>query len=65
MQNWCIALEMLLNDNAPVHKARLSKADVAACDFEEVEYPSYSTDLAPSNYFCSRISKKYTEGDKI
>lgn len=56
---------LLLHDNAPVHKSRLSKAAVADCGFVEIEHPPYSPDLAPSDYFLFPNLKKTLRGTKF
>ena len=38
-------------DNAPAHKSRQASAKLAQLRFELIEQPSYSPDLAPSDYF--------------
>jgi [histone H3]-lysine36 N-dimethyltransferase SETMAR len=56
---------LLLHDNAPVHKSRLSKAAVADCGFVEIDHPPYSPDLAPSDYFLFPNLKKTLRGTKF
>lgn len=41
---------LLLHDNSPVHTGHITKA-AEHCDFEEINHPCYSPDLAPSDYF--------------
>lgn len=53
---------LLLHDNAPVHKARIAKAAVRECGFEEINHPPYSPDLAPSDYFLFPNLKKDLRG---
>ena len=38
-------------DNAPAHMSVVAMAAVRDCGFEVVDHPSYSPDLAPSDYF--------------
>lgn len=40
-----------LQGNAPAHKSRQASAKLAQLRFELIEQPSYSPDLAPSDYF--------------
>lgn len=56
---------LLLHDNAPVHTARLSKAAVRECGFEEINHPPYSPDLAPSDYFLFPNLKKDLRGKRF
>jgi len=43
-----------LQDNAPLHTARVAKAAVAVTGFHELDHPPYIPDLAPSDYFLFR-----------
>ena len=40
---------LLLHDNAPAHKSCTLWAAIRKCGFVELNYPSYSPDLAPSH----------------
>ena len=42
---------LLLHDNAPADKSRTSRAAIRKCVFIELNHPSYSSDLAPRDYF--------------
>jgi len=53
------------NDNAPVSKVAVAKAAVKECDFEEIEHPSYSPDLAPSDYYLFSKLTKDLQGKKF
>jgi hypothetical protein len=44
---------ILLHDNCRVHKARQVREDDES-GFVEMEHPSYSPDLAPSDYYLRR-----------
>lgn len=56
---------LLLHDNAPVHTARIAKAAVRDCGFEEINHPPYSPDLAPSDYFLFPNLKKDLRGKRF
>ena len=49
---------LLPHDNAPAHKSRTSRDAIKKCGFVELNHPSYSPDLAPSDYFLFRNLKK-------
>lgn len=53
---------LLLQDNAPVHKAKIAMDALASCGFEELHHPPYSPDLAPSDYFLFANLKKELRG---
>ena len=46
---------LLLNDNAPVHMSAKSQAAIQQCGFQQLNHPTYSPDLAPSDYFYSEL----------
>ncbi|GBP11963.1 Putative uncharacterized protein FLJ37770 [Eumeta japonica] len=46
-----IARSAVLQDNASVHTARVSRQALKDTGFSEIDYPPYSPDLAPSDYF--------------
>uniref|UniRef100_A0A3Q0T0Y3 Histone-lysine N-methyltransferase SETMAR n=1 Tax=Amphilophus citrinellus TaxID=61819 RepID=A0A3Q0T0Y3_AMPCI len=53
-------------DNAPAHKSVVAMAAVYNCDFELVDHPPYSPDLASSDYFMLPNLKKNTRlGNRI
>lgn len=56
---------LLLHDNAPVHTARVAKAAISKCGFEEIPHPPYSPDMAPSDYHLFRDLKKDLRGRKF
>ena len=41
---------LLLQDNAPAHTSQVAMAAVTECCFEALSHPSYSPDLAPSDF---------------
>ena len=41
---------LFLHDNAPVHRALATQKKLAYLDFQYLDHPSYSPDLAPSDY---------------
>jgi hypothetical protein len=41
-------------DNAPAHTALSLRVFLATKQITVLEYPTYSPDLAPSDFFCSR-----------
>jgi len=42
---------LLLHDNAPSHSSRVAVASAKQCGFELLLHPSYSPDLAPSDFY--------------
>ncbi|GBP51803.1 Histone-lysine N-methyltransferase SETMAR [Eumeta japonica] len=46
-----IARSAVLQDNASVHTARVSRQALKDTGFSEIDHPPYSPDLAPSDYF--------------
>ena len=42
---------LLLQDNAPPHRAGVAKATIEECGLQLLENPSYSPDLCPSDIF--------------
>ena len=56
---------LLLHDNAPVHMSAKSQAAIQQCGFQQLRYPPYSTDLAPSDYFLFRVMKKFRRGKRF
>ena len=45
---------LLLHDNAPVHRAAVAQAALHNRGFVDVNQPSYSPDIAPSDFFISQ-----------
>jgi histone-lysine N-methyltransferase SETMAR len=41
---------LFLHDNAPAHQAHATQNKLAYLEFQCLDHPSYSPDLAPSNY---------------
>ena len=62
---WAVRGVRLLHDNAPVHTAAVAKDAVKKCDFQEIEHPPYSPDLAPSDYYLFSKLKKDLRGRKF
>lgn len=52
-------------DNAPVHTAAKSIAQIYNCGFELLPHPPYSPDLAPSDYHLFPNLKKHLAGRKL
>jgi histone-lysine N-methyltransferase SETMAR len=52
----------LLHDNAPPHTCRVATAAVRDLNFELVNHPPYSPDLAPSDYYLFRLLKRALKG---
>jgi histone-lysine N-methyltransferase SETMAR len=50
---------LLLQDNAPVYMSAKSQAVIQQCGFQQLNHPPYSPDLAPSDYFLFRVTKKF------
>ena len=42
---------LLLQDNAPPYRAGVTMATIEECSLQLLEYPQYSPDLAPSDFF--------------
>uniref|UniRef100_A0A5S6Q7A8 Tc1-like transposase DDE domain-containing protein n=1 Tax=Trichuris muris TaxID=70415 RepID=A0A5S6Q7A8_TRIMR len=42
---------LLLHDNAPAHRSKVSLAAIQECGFGQINHPPYSPYLAPSDYF--------------
>ena len=56
---------LLLHDNAPVHKSRLSMATIHECGFQLVNQPAFSPDLTPSDYFLFGNLKQHLRGTRF
>ena len=56
---------LLLHDNVPVHMSAKSQAVIWQCGFQQLNYPPYSPDLSPSDYFLFRIMKKFLRGKRF
>ena len=53
---------LLLHDNAPVHKYNIVQAAIRKAGFVELNHPSYSPDIAPSDYYLLSNLKKFLRG---
>jgi histone-lysine N-methyltransferase SETMAR len=42
-----------------------SQAAIRQCGFQQLNHPPYSPDLAPSDYFLSRVVKKFLWGKRF
>ena len=42
-----------------------SQAAIWQCGFQQLNYPTYSPDLAPSDYFLFRVTKKFLRGKRF
>jgi len=56
---------LLLHDNAPVHMSAKSQAAIQQCEFQQLNQPPYSPDVAPSDYFLFRVTKKISSGKRF
>ena len=55
---------LLHQDNAPAHKSLVAMSAVHDYGFELIDHPSYSPDLAPSDYFLFPNLKKHLAGKR-
>lgn len=53
---------LLLHDNAPVHKSNAVQAAIRRVNFIELNHPSYSPDIAPSDYHLFKRLKTFLRG---
>jgi histone-lysine N-methyltransferase SETMAR len=53
---------LLLHDNAPVHKGAVAQAAIRAAGFHELCHPTYSPDIAPSDYHLFSRLKRALRG---
>jgi transposase len=53
---------LLLHDNARPHTARATIEALETVKFEVLSHPSYSPDLAPSDFFLSSLQEEF-QGD--
>uniref|UniRef100_A0A5S6Q2P9 Mos1 transposase HTH domain-containing protein n=1 Tax=Trichuris muris TaxID=70415 RepID=A0A5S6Q2P9_TRIMR len=53
---------LLLHDNAPAHRSKVSLAAIQECGFGQTNHPPYSPDLAPSDYFLFGNPKQHLRG---
>ncbi|GBP02684.1 Histone-lysine N-methyltransferase SETMAR [Eumeta japonica] len=60
-----IARSAVLQDNASVHTARVSRQALKDTGFSEIDHPPYSPDLVPSDYFLFSNLKKELRGRRF
>ncbi|KFD64881.1 hypothetical protein M514_22909, partial [Trichuris suis] len=53
---------LLQHDNAPARRAKVALAAIQQCGFGQIDHPSYSPDLAPSDYFLFGNLKQHLRG---
>uniref|UniRef100_A0A5S6QFH1 HTH_48 domain-containing protein n=1 Tax=Trichuris muris TaxID=70415 RepID=A0A5S6QFH1_TRIMR len=53
---------LLLHDNAPAHRSKVSLAAIQKCGFGQINHPPYSPDLDPSDYFLFGNLKQHLRG---
>jgi len=53
---------LFLLDNAPAHRALATQKKLAYLDFQCLDHPPYSPDLAPSDYYLFHGMKKQLKG---
>ena len=51
-----------MHDKAPIHKSMIAQQAVHDCGFVQLDHPTYSADLAPSDYFLFRNLKSHLRG---
>lgn len=56
---------LFLQDNAPVHTARVSRQALKDTGFSTIDHPPYSPDLAPSDFFLFSNLKKELRGRRF
>jgi len=54
--------EAVFHDNAPAHRALATQKNLSYLGFQRLDYPSYSPDLAPSDYHLFPGLKKELKG---
>jgi len=52
----------LFHDDVPAHKSLVAQQALCNCEFVQLHHPTYSLDLAPSNYFQIRNLKYRLRG---
>ena len=55
----------LLHDNAPNHKALVTKVDLRDCGFDELSHMPYLPDLAPCNFHLFPNLKGHLSGKRL
>jgi histone-lysine N-methyltransferase SETMAR len=53
---------LFLDDNAPAHRALATQKKLAYLDFQYLDHPPYSPNLAPSGYYLFPGLKKQLKG---
>jgi len=53
---------LLLHDNVPAHRSHVGQAAILESGFEEMHYPPYYPDLAPSDYYLFPNLKQHLRG---
>ncbi|XP_076029793.1 histone-lysine N-methyltransferase SETMAR-like [Oratosquilla oratoria] len=53
---------LLLQDNTPVHNSHVARSEARACGYEILLHPSYSPDLAPSDFHLFPAMKLFLKG---
>ena len=53
---------LLLHGNTPVHKSNITQAAIQYTNFTELNYPAYSPDIAPSDYYLFSNLKNFFRG---
>ena len=56
---------LLLQDNAPPHRAGVTMATIEECGLQLLEHPPYSPDLAPSDFFLFPEMKRQLKGRRF
>ena len=56
---------LLLHDDAPIHKSNVVQRTDSKSQFEELNHPPYSPDLAPCDYFLFSHLKKDLRGRRF
>ena len=56
---------LLLQDNAPAHRAQQAVQTTEQCGFEILPHPPYTPDLAPSDFFLFPNLKKSIKGHRF
>ncbi len=56
---------MILHDTAPAHLSHVAQASVIDCCFSTLQHPPYSLNLAPSDFYLFRLSKKNLPGRRF
>ena len=56
---------ILHRDNAPIHTLHFVSSTIHNLKYELFHHPSYSPDLAPSDYFLFPILKDYLKGKTL